>query len=139
MILETPDSPLMKWLEAMPDFQNLKFQIQKEAAIRKWCLRDVKFKEGDRVKIVREQNFKGGWAGHEESLAIGQTGVVQLIDFNPFSYAGVGAWHADIVLDHEWCRIDGKRFETEPDRRHTWSIVVGDLEPASNGECVAPR
>lgn len=143
---------IVNWLNAMPSLQDVKWHLEKAAAIRKWCLRDVAFKEGDRVKVVRKVKTEGGWKENADMLANGATGVVQKIDFNPFSRGGVGAWYADVVFDREWFTADdGKSYWCGPaaetplgmipptgydqkeypeGRKHAFSLLVEDLAKA---------
>jgi len=151
---DKPMQDLINWLNAMP--RDVTWHLEKQVAIRKWCLRDVPFKEGDRVKIIRKINTDGGWKGHEGMLAIGATGVVHKIDFNPYSRGGVGAWHADVAFDREWYTSgEGKSWwhgpvaetpagmipPSEYDQReypqgnkHAFSLLVEDLAKAEKQE-----
>lgn len=99
------NNELMAWLDAMPNKQDVAWQMKKNAAIRAWCLRSLDFTVGDRVRITESPcdpvNAPGTWH-YREALDVGRTGVVTNIDFNPYSFDNVGAWHATVRLDHEW-------------------------------------
>lgn len=95
---------LIEWLDAMPSKQDIAWQMKKAQAIHDWCLRDLGFAVGDRVRIKDDLKIAqdSGWDSYRECLAVGALGEVRKIDFNQFSKVGIGAWHADIRLDREW-------------------------------------
>lgn len=118
---------LLDWLDNRPSIQAVRFQIETGAAIRRWCLRDLGYKEGDRVRIAQKIDTGSAWLSYNKALAIGATAVVREINFNPYSKGGAGAWHAEIELDEEWWTdLDGERHEVE--RKHTFSVLVEDVE-----------
>lgn len=147
---------LLEWLDAMPPRGDLTHQFQTMAAIRQWCLRQIGFNVGDKVRIT-DMNIDptSGWWSYRECLAPGAVGEVRSIGFNRFSFDGKGAWHADVRLDREWSvgEFQGpKRYwhgpvaetpegyeqptpydqEQHPaGRRHTFSIWVERLEQAA--------
>jgi hypothetical protein len=146
-------SAVVEWLKQAPSVNDLRWEIEKAAAIRAWCLRQVGVGEGDRVLIRRDLGIHraSGWWPYREALAEGATGTVVDIDFNPYSDDGRGAWQAQVRLDREWSYSEtlGQRFwhgradetpqgyeppssyerENYPDgRRHVFAIRVDDLE-----------
>lgn len=149
---------LLVWMKAMPSAQDVAWQIEKAEAIKAWCLRTIGFKVGDRVQIVEDvvpHDYNSGWRCYREALAIGQTGIVTDIDFNPHSFNREGAWYAMVRLDHEWSVgsqkheprywhgsvsttppgfVEPSKYDQEnyPEGKHgLFSINVGDLKLAA--------
>lgn len=103
----------IRWLKAMPNRQDLDYELRKAAAIRKWCLRALDYTVGDPVEIQRDlcRDPTSGWWPYRECLKAGATGVVHGIDFNMYSHGGEGGWQAEVKLDREWAySSSGTRF-----------------------------
>jgi hypothetical protein len=145
---------LFAWLKAMPNTGDISYALRKADQIKAWCLRSLDFKVGDRVRIaqpVYDPDRSPRWAPYREALAVGRTGIVHDIDFNPYS-GEFGGWSAAVKLDHEWSVSDWKGCtrwwsgpaETTPERfnppsqydqekhpegrMHTFGISVERLE-----------
>lgn len=150
-------APLTEWLRSMPNVQDIEWQLKKAESIRQWCITQLPVREGQRVRIVTAPNCDNGWAPYREALAVGATATVVRIDFNPYSYNGEGAWHANIRLDREWSHSemhDGvhrwwngpvgetpegmappSKYDQEhyPEgRRHLFSLLADCLAPADS-------
>ena len=138
--------------------QQMRFEISTLRAIRDWALRQtgIDFAEGDRVVIAEPLNIgrDSGWWSYRETLAVGQAGVVQKIEFNQYG----DIWQASFYPDHEWVVTEwrGERRhwhgprKTTPDgyeppsdyeareypegRKHTFSINVKRLRKAATLE-----
>lgn len=78
-------------------------------------------KVGDRARIVAEIKCEDGWLGCDRTLAIGQSGFVEDVDYRK------GRFVVDFVPDEQWWRDGNGRWHSK-DRKHRYCLSADKLE-----------
>ena len=77
---------------------------------------------GDKAIIVKEIKCEGGWQGSEKTLAIGNTGYVEKIDYIKNKFV------VQFVPDKQWwLNIEGEYIPK--DRKHSYSLLAEKIAP----------